>query len=99
LQVKVSVNQDQAQVSFIVQNTSVREALDQQSMRLREMFAEEGLNLVDVDVSGESPQQAKEAEQQSGFAHQDPNVVDDEEQHTTPLYSSGQSYSLVDAYI
>jgi flagellar hook-length control protein FliK len=100
LQVKVSVNQDQAQVSFIVQNTSVREALDQQSMRLREMFAEEGLNLVDVDVSDESPQQQdKEAEQQSGFAHQDPNMVEGEERHTTPLYSSGQSYCLVDAYI
>jgi flagellar hook-length control protein FliK len=99
LQVKVSVNQDQAQVSFIVQNTSVREALDQQSMRLREMFAEEGLNLVDVDVSDESPQQDKEAEQQSGFAHQDTSMVEGEELHTTPVYSSGQSYSLVDAYI
>jgi flagellar hook-length control protein FliK len=33
LHVKVSINQDQANVSFTVQNASVREALDQNALR------------------------------------------------------------------
>jgi hypothetical protein len=99
LQVKVSVNQDQAQVSFTVQHASVREALDQQSMRLREMFAEEGLNLADVDVSDQSQQEDTPSEQDSHRSPQESSMVDGVEVHTTPLYSSSQSYSLVDAYI
>jgi len=99
LQVKVSVNQDQAQVSFTVQHASVREALDQQSMRLREMFAEEGLNLADVDVSDQSQQEDTPSEQDSHGSPQESSMVDGVEVHTTPLYSSSQSYSLVDAYI
>lgn len=54
LQARVVVNQDQAQVVFNSHSAQVREALDQQAARLREMFAGEGLNLVDVDVSDQS---------------------------------------------
>jgi flagellar hook-length control protein FliK len=57
MQVKVSVVADQAHVSFVVSNASVREALDQSAIRLREMFNNEGLNLVDVDVSDQSQHQ------------------------------------------
>jgi len=61
LQVRVSLNQEQASVSFVAQHAGVREALDQNAFRLREMFDAEGLNLLDVDVSGQSF-----AEQDSG---------------------------------
>lgn len=50
LQVRVSVNQDQASVVFNAASSQVREALEQGNNRLRELFANEGLNLVDVDV-------------------------------------------------
>ena len=54
LQLRVTVNQDQASVSFVTQHAAVREALDQSAFRLREMLDSEGLNLVDVDVSDKS---------------------------------------------
>jgi flagellar hook-length control protein FliK len=61
LHVKVSVNQDQATVTFTSPHPAVREALDQQLNRLREMFSEQGLNLVNVDVSDRSaPQQGQD---------------------------------------
>lgn len=54
LQVRVTVNQDQASVAFTSQHAAVREALDQGAFRLREMFNSEGMNLVNVDVSDQS---------------------------------------------
>lgn len=51
LQVRVSVHNDQVSVSFVSAHGQVRDALDMQSLRLREMFEAQGLNLVDVDVS------------------------------------------------
>lgn len=63
LQVRVTVNQDQAQVSFVSPHAAVREALDQTALRLREMFSGEGLNLVDVDVSDQSHPDSSEGEE------------------------------------
>lgn len=54
VQVKVSLNQEQATVNFTSHHPAVREALDQSLGRLREMFSEQGLNLVNVDVSDKS---------------------------------------------
>jgi flagellar hook-length control protein FliK len=68
MQVKVSIQQDQASVSFISPNPQVREALDQQATRLREMFAEQGLNLVHVDVSDRHAQQRESADEQGSGA-------------------------------
>lgn len=100
LQVKVGVNQDQAQVSFTVQHASVREALDQQSMRLREMFAEEGLNLADVDVSDQSQQQEQDENNSDGrHAGQGDVDRDSQDMSVTTIRSGTHHYSLVDAYI
>lgn len=63
IQVRVSVNQDQASVSFISHHASVREALDLNAMRLRDMFENEGLSLVNVDVSDSSQQHAQQQDQ------------------------------------
>jgi len=57
LQVKVSVENDKAHVSFVVQHGNVREALEQTVTRLREMFEAEGIDLVNVDVSDQSQQE------------------------------------------
>jgi flagellar hook-length control protein FliK len=69
IQVKVSLVADQAHVSFVVSNASVREALDQNAIRLREMFNGEGLNLVDVDVSDQSQHQASNSEDDRSKPH------------------------------
>ena len=54
LEVRISVNQEQTQVSFASANAGVREALEGQMHRLREMFAQQGMNLLDVNVSDQS---------------------------------------------
>lgn len=67
LQVKVSVSQEHshASVTFVSANPQVRDALDQTVMRLRDLLEQQGLDLLDVNVSDESPQQFAEQEQQS----------------------------------
>lgn len=54
LEVRVSFNQDQANVSFFSHHAVVREALEAALPRLREMFGQGGINLANVDVSGGS---------------------------------------------
>lgn len=54
LQVKIQIHGDQATVSFSTPHASVRELLDQNANRLREMFESENLDLVDVGVSDQS---------------------------------------------
>ena len=67
MQVKVSVNQEQTSVSFTSHHPMVREVLDQNLNRLRDMFNEQGLNLVNVDVSDKSfSRQQGEGNEQKG---------------------------------
>ena len=58
IEIRIHVNQDQANISFNSSHQSVREAVEAALPRLREMLAGEGLQLADVDVSdGRSSQQ------------------------------------------
>lgn len=54
LEVRVNLSQDQAQVTFASPNAGVREALEGQMHRLRELFAQQGMNLADANVSDQS---------------------------------------------
>ena len=65
LSVKINVQQDSTQVVFTSQHAQVRDALEQQLPRLREMFEEQGLNLVDVEVSDQSLSQGSQSEGES----------------------------------
>ena len=49
--VKIQVQQDQTQVQFQVANPAARELLEQATPKLREMLAEQGMNLADSQVS------------------------------------------------
>lgn len=96
LQVKVSVNQEQTTVSFSSQHAVVRDVLDQNINRLRDMFSEQGLNLVNVDVSDQSfsRQQGDAKDQKTQGGVQDA-TLDDE----TPIaMSSIIQQRLVDHY-
>src|SRR5690606_4504449 len=96
MQVKVTVNQDQASVTFTSHNPVVREVLDQQLNRLREMFSEQGLNLVNVDVSDKSFAQQERDQEESGQSRANANIEDDE---LTPVaQTSVASVRLVDHY-
>ena len=54
IEVRVQLHQDQAQISFTAQHAPAREALEAALPRLREMFAANGYNQVDVNVSQHS---------------------------------------------
>ncbi len=54
MEVRIEMNKDQAQVTFLSPHAGVREALEGQAQRLREMFTQQGLNLADVNVSDQS---------------------------------------------
>jgi flagellar hook-length control protein FliK len=101
MQVRVSVVNEQAQVSFVVQHSSVREALDQSAMRLRDMFEGEGINLTDVDVSDQSQQQANEqdSENRHGLAgSHSADALSEQPESSTAISVSSDGYSLVNTY-
>lgn len=54
LEVRVSLNQDQASIQFVSHHAAVREAIESAVPKLREMLGEQNLNLVDVNVSQQS---------------------------------------------
>lgn len=54
LEVRVNLSQDQAQVTFASPNAGVRDALEGQMHRLRELFAQQGMSLADANVSDQS---------------------------------------------
>ncbi|MGG2396227.1 flagellar hook-length control protein FliK [Pseudomonas sp. SH1-B] len=54
LEVRVNLSQDQAQVTFASPNAAVRDALEGQMHRLRDLFAQQGMNLADANVSDQS---------------------------------------------
>ena len=95
LQVKVSVSPDQqASVTFSSPHPAVREVLDQQLNRLREMFSEQGLNLVNVDVSDKSFTKREQEES----AKQQANTELDDEELAPVAVSQAISSRLVDHY-
>ncbi|MCU7811520.1 MAG: flagellar hook-length control protein FliK [Candidatus Thiodiazotropha sp. (ex Notomyrtea botanica)] len=65
LEIKLSVQNDQTNVSFVASHATTRDALEAAIPRLREMFGEINLNLANVDVS---QQQAGESHARNGEA-------------------------------
>lgn len=96
MQVKISVNQEQTSVNFTSHHAGVREVLDQNLGRLRDMFNEQGLNLVNVDVSDRSFQrhQGDGSEQQG----QGGNRSNQEEEEAPVAVSAIVQQRLVDHY-
>lgn len=54
LELRISINRDQANLTVVVANSQVRDAVEAAAPRLREMFGDIGLELGDVNVSQES---------------------------------------------
>lgn len=66
LEVRISLNQDQTQVTFASANAGVREALEGQMHRLRELFTQQGMNLLDVNVSDQSLSRGWQGQENDG---------------------------------
>jgi flagellar hook-length control protein FliK len=90
VEVKLHVQNDQASVTFLAQQSATRDALEQALPRLRESFAESGMQLTDAQV-GEQEQQQEQSEQsgESQFFAQAPGPADDIDDETVESVSSG----------
>ncbi len=62
LEVRVQLQNEQTQVTFVSAHAGVRDSLDNQMFRLREMLAQQGMEDVDVNVSDQSGQEQEQRE-------------------------------------
>lgn len=101
LAVRIDMTGDQAQVVFISGQAGVREALESQLPRLRELFNQQGLNLADVNVASQFAGKGKG--EQDAQRTQQASSLDSEVDTASTLVSSGHSIiggqkRLVDYY-
>ncbi|BBB25175.1 flagellar hook-length control protein FliK [Amphritea japonica] len=98
LQVKLQVKNEQVSVVFNTPHGSVREALEQNMPRLREMFAEQGLNLSESSVHDQSEgQQRRESDDSDAAGLYTDYQGDSGEENESGLMQQ-ESLSLVDYY-
>lgn len=90
MEVKINVQNDQATVTFNSQHQGVRELLEMNVNRLREMMSENGVDLAHVDVSDQSSQHHANDEEEGGVAAQSGDGEDE-------LSSLGEAESITDA--
>lgn len=74
LQVRFQIQNEQVSLQFVSQHSIVRDAVEQTLARLQEMFSEEGLDLVDVNVSDEQL-----AEERSDLSDEESAIAEVEE--------------------
>lgn len=105
LEVRIHMSADQTQVNFMSANAGVREALDSQQHRLREMFSQQGMGQLDVNVSDQSArgwQQQQQGDERGGSRRVAGSDGDDEPMisgvsEIRPA-STAQGRGLVDYY-
>lgn len=103
LEVRISLNQESTQITFASLNANVRDALESQMHRLRDLFAQQGMNQLDVNVSDQSLQRgSQEANQTAGSGRgQGEEAVNDEldgQQVQAGMTPIRQGLGLVDYY-
>ena len=101
IDVKISIQNDAASVTFNAQNASVRELLESNIVRLREMMEANGLDLSEVNVdSGQQDQNYQSSQQDSNGGDSSGEDVDDENLGSLndEMHTSGVSSNLVDYF-
>jgi flagellar hook-length control protein FliK len=73
VEVKVTITNDQATVSFAAAHSATREAIQTALPRLQEMLLESGVSLGNVFVGSQSPQNQREAAAGGGSSRQGPS--------------------------
>ncbi len=68
IEIKVSLNNEQATVSMIASHGATREALEAAIPRLKEAFSDSGLQLADADVSSSHSDSGQDEHQKNEFA-------------------------------
>lgn len=102
MQIKVDMQQDQANVQFIVQQSQAKELLEQQLPRLREMLQQQGIVLGEGSVQQQSQQErqlADRQQRQGGHAGQHADNADSLADDTQTIQVKvGAADRLVDYY-
>jgi flagellar hook-length control protein FliK len=100
VEIRVSVQDDQASVAFTTHSPAARDALEAAMPRLRDMLADSGLNLAQSDVSHRSPQQQAESGWGNGGQQGSGNLLGGgaEEQPTAAVETPLPSLGAVDYY-
>lgn len=102
MQIRIRSDAEQAQINFVVQNQQAKEALEQSMPKLREMLAEQGIELGESSIQqGDSQHKGDENEQQSGQGQLANNSQTDEEvtgSGSTTTNTGQQSSSSIDYY-
>lgn len=70
IQVRINMNQDQMNITFTALNANVREALEANMTRLRDMLSETGIQLGETNVGGDFQQEAQASADGSGFSNE-----------------------------
>lgn len=76
LEVRVSISDGQANLSFMTQHAAVREAIEAATPRLREMLGDNGIGMgsVSVDVGSFAQQQSQQQQAENNNRPADPNA-------------------------
>jgi flagellar hook-length control protein FliK len=107
LEIRIQNRGQENQIQFLSQNPSVREALESQMFRLRELFSQQGMDRVDVTVADNSPRDASggqahagsgERGGQSSRAEGAPRAEPEQSIMTTSAAARVSSDRLVDYY-
>lgn len=101
LAVRIDMSGDQAQVVFTSGQAGVRDVLESQLPRLRELFNQQGLNLADVNVASQFAGNGRGEQDAQRAKVPQTSSLDSETDTSSPLASSGHAISvqrLVDYY-
>ncbi|WP_394191988.1 flagellar hook-length control protein FliK [Pseudoalteromonas atlantica] len=102
MQIRIRSDAEQAQINFVVQNQQAKEALEQSMPKLREMLAEQGIELGESSIQqGDSQGNADEQEQQQGRGQLASNGQSDDgaaDSEPSAQSSGQQSSSSIDYY-
>ena len=103
MQIRIRSDAEQAHINFVVQNQQAKEALEQSMPRLREMLAQQGLELGESTISygqsgGETAEQSESGAQGNLANSKSVNDENDEQANNTAQSSRQQTSSSIDYY-
>ena len=103
MQIRVRSDAEQAQINFVVQNQQAKEALEQSMPRLREMLAQQGLELGESTISygqsgGENAEQNESGAGEQLAKNGASNSESDEPSNSPEQTSEQQTSSSIDYY-
>ncbi len=103
MQIRIRSDAEQAHINFVVQNQQAKEALEQSMPRLREMLAQQGLELGESTISygqsgGETAEHSEGGTQSNLANNKSVNDENDEQANNTAQSSRQQTSSSIDYY-